>query len=224
MTGVALSPDGTKLAIAIGPKGGGVQQILLYPVHGGPARTWSATGGVLGNGISTGTLSWTADRRTLAFDWTGGQKSGVWLLGTSSSGGSLLAASQHAVKVSGSAGTGQTLYDCPVGMIITPDGSAVVCASGRIEKVTADRAGTYSTGFPEFSTATGRLIRIVGHWSQDGHVDPMVKDVLWSDASGRVLIGVVSSAGRDWIGVISGNKFTPLNARWPQTGYGFGAW
>jgi RNA polymerase sigma-70 factor (sigma-E family) len=31
---------------------------------------------------------------------------------------------------------------------------------------------------------------------------------------GQVLIGVINAGGRNWVGVISGNKFTPLNARW----------
>ncbi len=47
--------------------------------------------------------------------------------------------------------------------------------------------------------------------------DPEVIDLLWSDASGRVLIGVIKSAGRNWVGVINGNTFTPLNARWALT-------
>jgi sigma-70-like protein len=61
-------------------------------------------------------------------------------------------------------------------------------------------------------------------WTQGQHVDPVVESVLWSDLSGRVLIGIISSAGRKWIGIISGNTFTPLNDRWPRTGYIFGAW
>jgi hypothetical protein len=32
-----------------------------------------------------------------------------------------------------------------------------------------------------------------------------------------VLIGVIHAGGRNWVGVISGNKFTPLNARWALT-------
>ena len=66
----------------------------------------------------------------------------------------------------------------------------------------------------------------MGHWSQNQKYNQTtVVEVLWSDASGRVLIGVVSSAGRDWIGVVSGNKFTPLNAQWSQfSPYDFGAW
>jgi hypothetical protein len=39
-----------------------------------------------------------------------------------------------------------------------------------------------------------------------------------------VLIGVIKSAGREWIGVISENKFTPLNAQWTLSAYDFGAW
>jgi hypothetical protein len=222
MTSLALSPDGTRLAIAIG-SGDGVQQVKLYPVHGGPARTWSAAGDAIGD-LSTSSLSWTADQRTLAFDWQVDSGESVRLLDTSSGGGSLLAASHQAVTVANSASSGHTLYSCPLGVTITPDGSAVVCPSSSIMKVRDDGSTINSTGFAEFSTATGRLTRILGHWAQGQQPDPMVERVLWSDASGRVLIGVISSAGRDWIGIISGNTFTPLNARWTRTAYNFGAW
>ena len=113
-----------------------------------------------------------------------------------------------------SANMGQTLYQCGY-LLITPDGSEAACASDTITKIAKNGVITYSTGFPVFSTATGRVTRIAGHWPQpqDQKGEPAAIDVLWSDASGRVLIGVVKSAGREWIGVISGNKFTPLNAR-----------
>jgi hypothetical protein len=65
----------------------------------------------------------------------------------------------------------------------------------------------------------------MGHWSVNQQYDPSVLDLLWSGASGQVLIGVIYSADRDWGGVISGNKFTPLNAQWaPGATYDFGAW
>jgi hypothetical protein len=223
ITGLALSPDGTRLAIAIQPRNG-LTQVTLYPVHGGPVRTWSATGGAIRGDISIRSLSWAADQHTLAFDWSAGLIDSVRLLDTGSSGGSLLAASHPAVSVSNSAGPGQTLYRCTVGMIITPDGSAVICPDDTIIKIAQDRSETHSTGFPEFSTATGRVTRIVGHWAQDQPGDAVVENVLWSDASGRVLIGIVGSGGGHWVGIISGNTFTPLNDRWPRTGYIFGAW
>jgi hypothetical protein len=52
MTGLALSPDGTKLAIAIrlGPD---VQAIMLYPVGGGAARIWSGHG-TIGTSVHAG--------------------------------------------------------------------------------------------------------------------------------------------------------------------------
>jgi hypothetical protein len=89
MTGLALSPDGTKLAIAVVPRGG-VQQVRLYPVHGGQARTWSATGG---GPYGATWLSWPASQRTLAFNWSVGHTRSVRLLNLGTAGGNLLAAS-----------------------------------------------------------------------------------------------------------------------------------
>ena len=108
-------------------------------------------------------------------------------------------------------------------MSITPDGSTIVCPSSTITDIAKNGTITYSTGFPEFSVTTGRLIRITGHWPRK-HNDPFVYDVLWSGASGQVLIGMIHSAGRDWVGVISGNRFTPLNVPSSLGTYAFGTW
>ena len=217
MTGLALSADGTRLAIAVAP-GGGVQQVRLYPVHGGPARTWSATGGTLGEHSATWSLSWPASQRTLAFNWSVGQTRSVRLLNLGTAGGSLLAASRPVVTLGNTANMGQTLYIGPEDMIITRDGSAIVGASNEITNIAKNGIITDTTGFPEFSVATGHLARIVGDWPINQQHEPTsVVDLLWSDASGRVLIGVINSAGRYWVGVISGNTFTPLNARWALT-------
>jgi hypothetical protein len=212
MGDVALSPDGTRLAIAVAP-GGGVQQVRLYPVSGGPARTWSATDGTSGGPFALGLLSWAASQRTLAFNWGPGQTLSVRLLNLGNAGGSLLAASRPAVTLANTANMGQTLYQCG-SLILVPNGSEFVCASGEITKIAKDGIITYTTGFPEFSAATGHLTRILGHWHPNQWHEPEVIDLLWSDASGRVLIGAIRAGGRNWVGVISGNKFTPLNARW----------
>ena len=111
MTGLALSPDGTKLAMAVAP-GGGVQQVRLYPIHGGAGRTWSATGGTIGEHFATWSLSWPASQRTLAFNWSAGQTTSVRLLNLGTAGGSLLAASRPAVTLAKTAEMGQTLYQC----------------------------------------------------------------------------------------------------------------
>jgi hypothetical protein len=60
-------------------------------------------------------------------------------------------------------------------------------------------------GFAEYSTGTGKLVRILGYWK----VKPAgywFTQVLWSSPSGRVLIGIIPD-GR--MGVINGNEFTP---------------
>jgi hypothetical protein len=221
MTGLALSPDGAKLAIAVAP-GGGVQQVRLYPIHGGAGRTWSATGGTLGEHFSSWSLSWPASQRTLAFNWSAGQTTSVRLLNLGTAGGSLLAASRPAVTLAKTAELGQTQYQCQV-MTITPDGSAIVCPSSTITDIAKNGTMTYSTGFPEFSVTTGRLIRITGHWPRKQN-DPFVYTMFWSGASGQVLIGMIHSAGRDWVGVISGNRFTPLNVPSSLGTYAFGTW
>jgi hypothetical protein len=65
------------------------------------------------------------------------------------------------------------------------------------------------TGFLEYSTVTGKVTRILGHWAF-GNVGTLSVEVLWSNASGSVLIGVIPDTGGGQVGVISGNEFTPL--------------
>jgi hypothetical protein len=222
MTGLALSPDGTMLAIAVEP-GGGVQQVRLCPVHGGKARTWSATGGTLGEPFAARSLSWPASQRTLAFNWLVHTTRSVRLLNLDTAGGNLLATSRPVVTLADTAPREQPLYACQADMIITPDGSAIVCPTTGIRSAGQDGTVTFSAGYPEFSTATGRVIRIEGHWPMTGD-DPVDLNLFWSDASGQVLIGAVQSEGLTWFGVISGNRFTPLNARWVRGENDFGAW
>jgi hypothetical protein len=224
MTGLALSPDGTRLAIALADAGGhGYQQVAVYKVRGTSATVWSGRGGTIGVPLSARSLSWSADQHTLAFNWSVGQTDYVRLLDLTSN-RDLLAASRTAVTLPHSANMGQSLYQCGY-LIMTPDGSELVCASGTITKIAKNGVITYSTGFPEFSAATGRVTRIAGHWSQPQHGkgEPMVIEVLWSDASGRVLIGEIHAAGRYWVGVVRGNTFTPLNVG-QDPAADFGAW
>jgi len=222
MTGLALSPDGTKLAIAI-QLGSDIQGIGLYQVGGGKVRFWSGRGGTIGAPFATRSLSWPASQRALAFNWRAGQSMSVRLLDLGTAGGGLLTHSRPAMTLSNPAGTGQTLYACPGNSIISPDGSAVVCPAAQITSLSPNGL-RYSTGFAEFSAATGRVARILGHWPTGEPTGPQVMDVLWSDASGRVLIGVIRAAGRPWVGVISGNEFTPLNVRWIPAAPDFGTW
>ena len=66
-------------------------------------------------------------------------------------------------------------------LIITPDGSAVACA--------ATNSPNNETAFYEFSTDNGQLIRTLAQVASNG-----TADVLWSNASGSVLIGAAARA------------------------------
>jgi hypothetical protein len=114
-----------------------------------------------------------------------------------------------------------TAPTCQEDSIITPDGSTIVCGAVTATKGTGSardgsggpvvallRRGA-ETEFIEYSAATGKVARVLGHWTF-GSVGALSVEVLWSNASGSLLIGVIPDGGGGRVGVISGNEFTPL--------------
>ena len=264
VTGLTLSPSGRQLAFAIEPdnnkKDPNLQEIRIYTLATGAVRTWSGDGTIGSGPDDARSLSWTADERTLAFDWIGtsGDSEGVRLLDVGASGSDLLADSRLATSLTSpqqqtgspskpldtsAASSGEpgsvvvptaslpfphiTLpatptppaLACQEDSIITPDGSAVVC--GAIQALNAKEVKTGTsltlkrgagTGFFEYSTATGKVTRILGYWTF-ANVGALSINVLWSNPSGSVLIAVIPTAGDGRVGVISGNTFTPISAQ-----------
>jgi len=100
-----------------------------------------------------------------------------------------------------------TPLQCQLDSIITPDGSTIVC--GAIAGTGTLLHRLAETGFIEYSTASGKVARILGYWTF-GSGAGLPVDVLWSDASGSVLIGMIPGGDPGRVGVISGNEFTPL--------------
>jgi hypothetical protein len=101
VTGLALSPDGKQLAVAVQPDNWandpGIQQVRLYNLGTGTERTWSGDGTIGTAAEDSRSISWTADGRTLAIDWYGsGPEDGVRLLRVDAAGTSLLADSRLA--------------------------------------------------------------------------------------------------------------------------------
>jgi hypothetical protein len=247
MTGLALSADGGRLAMAIQPENKksepDLTEVRVYALATGVTRTWHANGTIGSSGDDARSLSWTADGRTLAFDWEGnapGSPPGVWLLDMTARGSNLLASSRQAVSWGNRAQSAVTPMPiaspprlatvsptataaaqaapptCQGDSVITPDGSAVACAAIAAVNTWEQRTRTgFSlrrgavTEFIEYSTATGRPSRVLGHWGF-GNVGTLAVGMLWSDPSGSVLIGVIPDAGDGRAGVISGNEFTPL--------------
>ena len=256
MTGFALSPDGTKLAIAVQPDNNkrepDLTEIKVVTLATGATLTWTANGTVGFGPDDARSLSWTDSERTLAFDWAAsgpGVHTGVWLLNLDTGGGSLLADSREAVilvnqaslnpvplptsttvirPASTSAGQPVTPPTCQEDSIITPDGSAIVCGAITTlnEKVQPNGAGLQrgaETEYFEYSAASGKVARVLGHWTF-GSVGALSVEVLWSNASGSVLIGVIPDGGGGRVGVIRGNEFTPLPATVASVPSLSGAW
>lgn len=245
MTGFALSPDGTKLAIAVQPDNNKrepeLTEVKVITLAIGATMTWTANGTIGFGPDDARSLSWTDNERTLAFDWAAsgpGVHTGVWLLNLDTGGGSLLAGSREAVTLmnqaslspapvpssttmpvirpsSSSGAQPVTPPTCQEDSIITPDGSAIVCGAitALNETVKPNRAGLQrgaETEFFEYAAASGKVARVLGYWTF-GSVGALSVEVLWSNASGSVLIGVIPGTGGR-VGVIRGNEFTPLPA------------
>jgi len=213
----ALSPDGTRLALAAAPKKGPARTDLeVVTLSTGSTRVWAATG-IFRSGATARALSWTADGRELAFEWQA-HNVGEWpgvevrLLSLTSDGGDLLAASRRVIATTRQykpSGSTFQVTDTQYDPAVTPDGSVIVTNAVYFQVKTKESGKAWNGrfGFAEYSTRTGKLVRILGYWT----IKPakyFFTQVLWSSPSGRVLIGTIPD-GR--MGVINGNEFTPLN-------------
>ena len=144
------------------------------------------------------------------------------LLSLTSADGDLLAASRRVIATTRQfkpSGSTFQVTDTENEPVVTPDGSAIVTNAVYFQVKTKESGKAWNGryGFAEYSTRTGKLIRILGYWK----IKPAgyyFTQVLWSSPSGRVLIGIIPDGrmgagpnpdGR--IGVINGNEFTPLN-------------
>ncbi len=208
--GIALSPDGTKLAVAVDSQGPpGAPKIQLFDLATGSAKEWAWPGtGVIGNGKPTGQpLSWAADGRTLAFQlYPRPGTIAVRLLDTATPSGSLQS-SKLAIEwirggVTGARGVVIAgANDAPAdsltsfNTLITPDGTKIVC-------VTATPSATGQV--TEFSVRTGQVVRVLdAHPASSAGL--AVQDILWTNGSGSTLIVRATQTG-----VLAGHQFTTV--------------
>ena len=241
VTGLALSPDGSKLAVEVDKNNfsAGALEIRVYTLATGAFRSWVAIdsidpvdpGGFTGSGVDgSQTISWAADSTTLAFDWRNQSLIGVRLLDTRASGDDLIADSRLAVvqanfKSQGGPQSGSpaeskdNVSQCVTDSIISLDGSAIVC--GYTTTIVRSRhAYDTTTGFIRYSTRTGKPTRILGVVQFRGQA-PGDISLYWTDSKGKILIGGVLTPSGIRVGVINGKRFTPLPG---ITGLGAAAW
>ena len=237
MTGLALSPDGSKLAIEVDTQvneSPGLLEMRVYTLATGAYRSWQTNGstdpedpgGFTGSGVDgAASISWAANSRTLAFDWQNrAGTDGVRLFDTAASGDNLIADSQLAVVEATSGGqpigaAPDYLSSCVTDAIMSADGSSVVCGYATGTLRSGNRYRT-TTGFIRYSTKTGKQVQVYGVTTFNGQAGGDIS-VWWTSATGKTLIGGVLTPGGIRVGVISGQTFTPLPR---ATGLGAVAW
>jgi hypothetical protein len=209
LAGVALSPDGTRLALDFR------RSIEVITLATGAKRVWQwPAGGWVGNFKPLGqVLSWTADGRMLAFQQWGGRFNNtahVRILDTTAPGSSLLASK---LVVTFPDHPGVLTLDVAGNTLITPDGSKIVAPT-----MTLAREPSFATALQiiEFSARTGKTVRSLDQFRFDS--PGPYQNVLWTSPSGATLI-VSDPRAKGRVGavtgVLSGNRFTAL-PRAPQ--------
>jgi hypothetical protein len=208
ISGIALAPDGSKLAVALGNQSG-PSELKLFDLRSGSARVWRgarADGYIAADELGANPLSWTADGRTLAVDEWAGNTIKVHLLDTTAAGGNLWS-SRIAVtfphwpsgSVAGSA-------------IITPDGAKII-AMAVVRHASQIQVN-------EFSASTGKALGTMVRLRYRRGAVTGWPNVLWSDSSGSTLIVKATRLGTvprknggltaEMVGIVSHGHFTPL--------------
>lgn len=202
LSGIGVSPDGTKLAMTLHPA-----EIEVITLATGSARHWVWPGSAhstrvwVGNDKPDGQpLSWTADGRTLAFrmNTQSGGITSVRLLDTTSPGNSLRAARPSVTFL----GLGHFKRG-PIGnVLITPDGTRIVTVT---QQSLAARAQV-----TEFSARTGQAAASPGRGRAAAGLSS--SDVLWTSSSGTAVIveGAAANPARAVTAVLRDGRFTPL--------------
>jgi hypothetical protein len=213
---IALSPDGTRLAVASGGGGGRPGAVEVIRLATGQSRRWvlphvSWTPSVTGRG------AWTANGQTLVFEQVGpppgphtpapryasvGSDLRVRLLDTAAPGTSLAASKLLALRLP----AGQNALGWPV---MTPDGTKLIGPVGR--EPLLRRHFDWRGELAEYSTSTGALLRTVAPWTWStgpglGNFPSQV--VAWSNRSGSQLVILQPRNKLNDLGVLTGNTFT----------------
>jgi len=201
LAGMALSPDGTRLALNFR------QSIRVVTLATGATRSWAGPHtGWIGNWKPYGQIfSWTADGRTLAFQqWFGklNESVQVRLLDTTATGDSFRSA-KIALAFPDRGGTADF---SALNTLLTPDGSRIVTST------VMQPWHTMGEEITQFSARTGKPIRTEDRFAPS----PGWQNVLWAGPRGKALVvsdprGKRSQYGRaNILGVLEGNRFTAI--------------
>jgi hypothetical protein len=211
ISGLAVSPDGSKLAVSFLPvhRQAG-SRIQVFSLATGARREWVWPGrGTIGSielELGSGGLQWEADNRTLLFEVTTRIRTGslgrLYLLNTAAPGGSLLASSTRIpVPATDLGWTPSNVRHRIIGMpLITGDGTKLVAPFFH----QAAPPRVFGFTLTEFSVSTGKPTRVLYQRRTD--TEAAATGVVWVNTSGTAMIAVRGSV----YGVQSAATFTPF--------------
>jgi len=193
-TGLALSPDGSKLAVSFLPaRGRGGSKIQVFSLATGARQEWVWPGrGTIGSPViqvGSGGLQWEADNRTLMFEVTTRTSTGwpaqLYLLDTATPGGSLLASSAR-IPIPGTyLGLQHHHTHYIVGMpLISGDGTKLVASFDH----QAAPPKVFGFTITEFSVRTGKPIRVL--YQRRSDTEAASTAVYWVNTHGTAMIAV----------------------------------
>jgi hypothetical protein len=213
ISGLALSPEGSKLAVSFLPSHGQGSSIQVFSLAAAARRQWVWPGrGTLGQvamSVASGGLQWEADNRTLMFEVTtrtrnGNEPKQLYLLDTATPGGSLLASSTRIPIPSTDLGWLHTNAKHRITEIpyITGDGTKLVAPFYH------QQAPPKVFGFTitEFSVRTGKPIQVL--YQRRSATETADTAVYWVNTHGTAIIAVRGPV----FGVQTPTTFTPLPA------------
>ena len=214
VSGLAVSPDGSKLAVSFLPAHGQTgSKIQVFSLATGARREWVWPGlGTLGSiamPVASGGLQWEADNQTLMFQLTTRTKDGwpgqLYLLNTTIPGGSLPAASTR-IPVPG-ADLGWLHTNAKhriVGMpFITGDGTKLVAPFYHLSAPPK----VFGFTITEFSVRTGKPTRVL--YQRRTGTEAASTAVYWVNTHGTAMIAVRGPV----FGIQTPATFTPLPPR-----------
>lgn len=213
VSGVALSPDAARLAVTAGPFA--APALHVFTMATGAERVWDGprAGPGFGPGAVHGSLSWTADGRTLALITSGGPPdSGVRLLDTAAPGSSLLASSRLVVPTPTDPANWSDNYWRQA--MISADGQVIIAVIQIDTQDATQQMGGISQKLVTFSADTGTLLRTLNHILARGGY----QQVLWASPSAQLLIVSGTQPGPTVgsfnlghsAGILGGGRFTPI--------------
>jgi hypothetical protein len=223
---IALSPEGTRLAVAFGG-GGAPAQVAVVSIGSSQVRRW-----VSPRVSWTPHLSyqgaWTADGRTLVFqEWDVIRNptlqalrqyrpptvTSLHLIDTLAPGGTLAAGRLLVLRPP----AGESV---PADVFITPDGTKLIGGTGKHDF--PPTRGPWTGELSVYSAQTGALLRRLAPWKWNGldsrprHGGSPRELIAWSNASGSRLLVLHPVDDLNILGVLTGRGFSPAGVPLPR--------